>query len=138
MAFEVAGRLHRLFATEQKSSSFQTREFVLEIPDGNYPQLIKFQSVQDRCAMLDRFSEGDNIKVSFDLRGREWNGKYLTNLNAWRVEPGDGSESSSSNNGGGNARANSSASENFPSDPFPNYGDAPPPPPSGDFGDLPF
>ena len=139
MAFEVVGRLHRLFATEQKSSSFQTREFVLEIPDGNYPQLIKFQAVQDRCAMLDRFGEGDSIKVSFDLRGREWNGKYLTNLNAWRVEAGDGSEGTSNNSGGsGRSAAQSSGNENFPADPFPNYSDAPPPPPSGDFGDLPF
>ena len=71
MAFEVEGKLHRLFPTEQKSASFQAREFVLEIPDGNYPQLVKFQAVQDRCAMLDNFNEGDRIKVSFDLRGRD-------------------------------------------------------------------
>jgi single-strand DNA-binding protein len=138
MAFEVVGRLHRLFATEQKSSSFSTREFVLEIPDGNYPQLIKFQAVQDRCAILDRFSEGDNIKVSFDLRGREWNGKYLTNLNAWRVEAADGSDAGSG--GGDNAKAQSGG-ENFPSDPFPNYTDAPKAQQGGgggDFGDLPF
>lgn len=133
MAFEVEGRLHRLFATEQKSSSFQTREFVLEIPDGNYPQLIKFQAVQDRCAMLDRFSEGDQVKVSFDLRGREWNGKYLTNLNAWRIESGTGEAGQSSSGGSKSAQ---SASENFPADPFPNYSEAPPPPPGMD--DLPF
>lgn len=134
MAFEVEGRLHRLFATEQKSSSFQTREFVLEIPDGNYPQLIKFQAVQDRCAMLDRFSEGDQVKVSFDLRGREWNGKYLTNLNAWRIENGGGDSGQSSSGGG--SKSTQSAPENFPSDPFPNYSEAPPPPQGMD--DLPF
>ncbi|MEY3243159.1 MAG: hypothetical protein RIR11_4598 [Bacteroidota bacterium] len=141
MAFEVVGRLHRLFATEQKSSSFQTREFVLEIPDGNYPQLIKFQSVQDRCAALDRFSEGDNIKVSFDLRGREWNGKYLTNLNAWRVEPSDGTEPSGNTSGGGSqtrSAAPSSGGENFPTDPFPNYSDNPPAQNTGGMEDLPF
>ncbi|HMX38764.1 MAG TPA: DUF3127 domain-containing protein, partial [Saprospiraceae bacterium] len=38
MAFEVEGKLHRIFQTEQKSGSFQAREFVLEVPDGNYPQ----------------------------------------------------------------------------------------------------
>jgi single-strand DNA-binding protein len=134
MAFEVVGRLHRLFATEQKSSSFQTREFVLEIPDGNYPQLIKFQSVQDRCAALDRFSEGDQIKVSFDLRGREWNGKYLTNLNAWRVDAA--SEGDSTDSGRSSSRSNAGASENFPSDPFPNYNEAPPQ--NSNFEDLPF
>jgi hypothetical protein len=130
MAFEVEGKLHRLFPTEQKSASFQTREFVLEIPDGNYPQVIKFQAVQERCAMLDNYKEGERIKVSFDLRGREWNGKYLTNLNAWRIEragEGDG--------GGGNSQENK-ATENFPADPFPNYTDVPPA--TGNFDDLPF
>ena len=117
MAFEVEGKLHRLFPTEQKSQSFQAREFVLEIPDGNYPQLVKFQAVQDRCAMLDQYREGDRLKVSFDLRGREWNGKYLTNLNAWRIERA--AEGGGGNTGGGGA------DERFPQDPFPNYTDAP-------------
>jgi single-strand DNA-binding protein len=135
MAFEVEGRLHRLFPTEQKSGSFQAREFVLEVPDGNYPQLIKFQAVQDRCAMLDRFGEGDRIKVSFDLRGREWNGKYLTNLNAWRIEnAGEGSDSSNNSSSASNKSKSSAEDAAFPADPFPNYNDAPP----GNTDDLPF
>ncbi|MCC7246891.1 MAG: DUF3127 domain-containing protein [Saprospiraceae bacterium] len=134
MAFEVEGKLHRVFQTESKSQSFQTREFVLEIPDGNYPQLIKFQAVQDRCRLLDDYSEGEMVKVSFDLRGREWNGKYLTNLNAWRIERA-GEGGGNSNNGGGNTRNTPARSEeNFPSDPFPNYNDAPP----METNDLPF
>ena len=48
--------------------------------------MIKFQLVQDRCDILDAYEEGDAIKVFFDLRGREWNEKYFTNLNAWRIE----------------------------------------------------
>ena len=128
MAFEVEGKLHRLFPTEQKSASFQTREFVLEIPDGNYPQLVKFQAVQDRCTMLDNYKEGERIKVSFDLRGREWNGKYLTNLNAWRVER--------AGEGGGSNNQAGAVEENFPTDPFPNYNEAPPA--TGNFDDLPF
>ncbi len=125
MAFEVEGKLHRIFPTEQKSQSFQAREFVLEVPDGNYPQLVKFQAVQDRCAVLDNFTEGDRVKVSFDLRGREWNGKYLTNLNAWRVErAGESSGNTSETN-----------SERFPADPFPDYTNTPPP---ANMDDLPF
>ncbi len=85
-SFEIEGKLHRKFDIESKTSSFQAREFVIEIADGNYPQLIKFQLVQDRCALLDNYQEGEMIKVHFDLRGREWQGKYFTNLNAWKVE----------------------------------------------------
>lgn len=85
-SFEIEGKLHKVFDTESKTSSFQAREFVIEVVDGNYPQFVKFQLVQDRCALVDAFKEGEMIKVHFDLRGREWQGKYFTNLNAWRVE----------------------------------------------------
>jgi hypothetical protein len=54
--------------------------------DGAYPNYIKFQSVQDKCDLLNQFQEGEPIKVSFDLRGRQWQDKYFTNLNAWRIE----------------------------------------------------
>lgn len=86
MSFEIEGKLFRKFDTESKSSSFQARDFVIEIQDGNYPQMIKFQLTQDRCALLDDYEEGSPIKVHFDLRGREWQGKFFTNLNAWRIE----------------------------------------------------
>jgi hypothetical protein len=40
--------------------------------------------------MLDSFNQGDEIKVQFNLRGREWNGpqgiKYFNTLEAWRIE----------------------------------------------------
>ncbi|MEM9931531.1 MAG: DUF3127 domain-containing protein, partial [Bacteroidota bacterium] len=49
-------------------------------------QYVKFQLTQDKCALLDTYEEGQEVKVHFDLRGREWNGKYFTNLNAWRIE----------------------------------------------------
>jgi hypothetical protein len=85
VAFEVNGKLHRAFDTEQKTDKFRAREFVLEIEDGQYPQMIKFQLTQEKCEMLDDYNEGDELTVHFDLRGREWNGKYFTNLNAWRL-----------------------------------------------------
>ncbi len=86
MSFEVTGKLHKVFPTETKTSNFQARDFVIETTNGNYPQMIKFQLVQDRCSIMDAYTEGEGIKVYFDLRGREWNGKYFTNLNAWRVD----------------------------------------------------
>ena len=89
MSYEAIGKLHKKYDTESKTQTFQAREFVIEMNSGQYPQMIKFQLTQDRCAALDPFNEGDMIKVQFDLRGREWNGKYFTNLNAWRLEAGD-------------------------------------------------
>lgn len=85
MALEVEGILHKKFDTQSKTETFQAREFVLKT-DGQYPQFVKFQLTQDRCQLVDGFEEGQTVKVSFDLRGREWQGKYFTNLNAWKIE----------------------------------------------------
>ena len=134
MSFEIEGRLHKVFATEKKTESFQAREFVLEIASGNYPQVIKFQVTQDKCATLDSYNEGDAVKVYFDLRGREWNGKYLTNLNAWRVEASTG-ESVSSQPMQQNSAPVSRTSAPPAANQFPSVSDEPPMP----FGDdLPF
>ncbi len=86
MSFEIKGKLYRKFDTEQKTETFRAREFVLLVEDGNYPQYLKFQLTQDRCSLIDPFELNDEILVHFDLRGREWNDKFFTNLNAWRLE----------------------------------------------------
>lgn len=84
--FEIEGKLVKIYDMEVKGTgSFRTREFVIETME-TYPQFVKFQSVQDKCDLLNQFQEGETIKVSFDLRGRQWQDKYFTNLNAWRME----------------------------------------------------
>ncbi len=85
MAFEIEGAVHKIFETESKSDKFQAREFVIKT-EGTYPQFVKFQLTQDRCDLINGYNEGEQIKVYFDLRGREWNDKFFTNLNAWKVE----------------------------------------------------
>lgn len=90
MSFEVQGKLHEKFDTQQINDSFKKREFVLEIEDGNYTQHVKFQLTQDRCDLLNDFNKGESIQVSFSLAGRPYTNKegntvYFTNLNAWRV-----------------------------------------------------
>lgn len=86
MSFEIKGKLVKKFDVESKSASFQTREFVILISKENYPQYVKFQLAQERVNLIDAYNEDDEIKVHFDLRGREWQGKYFTNLNAWKIE----------------------------------------------------
>ena len=91
MAFETEGILYKVFDTESKTPSFQAREFVIK-SEGDYPQFIKFQLTQDRCDLIQNFEEGQKIKVHFDLRGREWNEKFFTNLNAWRIDKVEAAE----------------------------------------------
>lgn len=76
--------------------------------DGKFPQMVKFQLVQDKCGLIDSFSEGDEICVDFDLRGREWNEKFFTNLNAWRIEQAQGQESGGASGAASGAAAGGS------------------------------
>ncbi len=124
MGYKAEGKVVKIFDAEQKSASFQAREFVIEVADGQYPQMVKFQLVQDKCSLVDDYSEGDEIEVEFDLRGREWNGKYFTNLQAWRINRA-GEGGGQGGNGGGQAAqqakpqasaATSSASSDFDDD----------------------
>ncbi len=95
MSFEVNGQITQISQTQRISDRFQKREFVIEVKSTTaggfeYVDYIKFQSTQDKCGMLDQFSNGDQVKVSFNLRGRKWEKdgqvNYFTNLEAWRVE----------------------------------------------------
>ena len=54
-----------------------------------YPQDIKFSALKEKSEQLGRYGEGDVINVKFDLRGREYNGNFYVDLNAWRIEGSD-------------------------------------------------
>lgn len=100
MGYKAEGKVEKIFDSETKGASFQVRQFVIEVSEGQYPQMVAFQLVQDKCTLIDDYSEGDMIEVEFDLRGREWNGKYFTNLQAWRIgRAGEGGSQSGSNDG---------------------------------------
>lgn len=77
--------------TVQVSEKFSKREFVVTDASGMYPQDIMFQATQDKCNLLDGYQAGDQVDVSFNLRGREWTSptgdvKYFNTLEAWRIE----------------------------------------------------
>ncbi|MCU0858837.1 MAG: DUF3127 domain-containing protein [Pontiellaceae bacterium] len=93
MAYDLTGKIKlikeaQVFGTK----GFTKREFVVTVEDGKYPQDIALECVQDKVTILDGLKEGQTVTVTFDLRGREYNGRYFNNLQAWRIkagEPGD-------------------------------------------------
>lgn len=98
MSYEITGKLVAKFDIVQRTETFKTREFVIEKSEDiggrvitNY---VKFQSVQDKTALLDRYKLGEDINVQFNIKGTKWNkdGKdnYITNLDAWRIESAKG------------------------------------------------
>jgi hypothetical protein len=94
MSYELIGKLVAKFDIVQRTESFKIREFVVEktedIGGRSITNYIKFQCVQDKTALPDKFNIGDQVKVQFNIKGTKWvkEGKenYITNLDAWRME----------------------------------------------------
>ena len=82
---ELKGALKVLGETQEFSGGFRKRELVITT-EGDYPQDVKLEVVKDKCELLDRLSLGQTIKVGFNVRGNEYNGKYYVNLQAWKIE----------------------------------------------------
>lgn len=111
---EVTGQLKVKFDTQKVSEKFQKRDFVLATDLSTpYPQYVSFQVTQDKCSMLDQFNVGEEIKVQFNLRGREWNGpqgiRYFNTLEAWRLEKIGSQSSSPAQNSNSGMQENTSA-----------------------------
>lgn len=87
----IVGKIHAIFGEQQVSASFKKREFVLLSADNPaYPQYIKFEAIQEKCVLLDKFKVGDTVDVSFNIKGREWRNPkgelvYFNTLDAWRI-----------------------------------------------------
>ncbi len=107
MAYEISGKIKVIFDTQTFPSGFSKREFVITT-EGKFPQDIKFDCLKDKAAQLDQFKEGQPVKVHFDIGGREYNGRYFVNLNAWKIEPAGTS--------GGSDLASAGDDEPFPED----------------------
>ena len=85
MSYDLSGKIKLIFDPKTFGSGFTVREFVVTVEDGRYPQDICLQFVQDKVSELDKVKEGDEVTVSFDIRGREYNGRYFNNLQAWKL-----------------------------------------------------
>ena len=88
MAYDLTGKVKVLQEPQTFASGFTKREFVVTVEDGRYPQDICLECVQDKVKLLDDLKEGQTVTVTFDIRGREYNGRYFNNLQAWKIEAG--------------------------------------------------
>jgi hypothetical protein len=68
------------------SDKFSVREFVVTTPDAKYPQDILFQTINDKMDVLESLGVGQQVEVSYNVRGREFNGRYYNTLDAWKIE----------------------------------------------------
>ncbi len=72
------------------TGGFKKRELVVTT-DEQYPQMIMIEFVQDKTDLLNSYKVGQDVKVSINLRGREWINpegvaKYFNAIQGWRIE----------------------------------------------------
>jgi hypothetical protein len=90
MAYDLTGKVKVVQEPQTFASGFTKREVVVTVEDGKYPQDINLEFLQDKVSLLDNVAVGQEIKVFFDIRGREYNGRYFNNLVGWKIEAGEG------------------------------------------------
>ena len=87
---EVIGKVKVVNPEQQVSASFKKRELVVTTEE-QYPQHILIEFAQDKCDLLNNISVGQEVKVSINLRGREWvnpqgETKYFNQIQGWKIE----------------------------------------------------
>ncbi|PQA91279.1 protein of unknown function [Chryseobacterium piscicola] len=87
---ELQGTVKKISEVQSFASGFQKREMVI-LTQEQYPQPINIEFLQDKINLLDNISEGENVKIGINIRGREWvspqgETKYFNSITGWRVE----------------------------------------------------
>lgn len=87
---EVIGKVRVINPEQQVSASFKKRELVITTQE-QYPQHILIEFNQDKCDLINNYRQGQEVKVSINLRGREWvnphgETRYFNSIQGWRIE----------------------------------------------------
>jgi len=88
---EIEGKIKLIDETKTYGNNgFRKREVVITTEE-QYPQHIMIEFVQDKCDLLNSYAVGQSVKISINLRGREWvnpqgETKYFNSIQGWRIE----------------------------------------------------
>ena len=90
MALELEGRITRKLPVQQGTSArgaWAKQDFIFEYQEGNFPTSLCMNVWgADKVSELEKFQVGDKVKISFNLSSREYNGRWYTDVRAWRIE----------------------------------------------------
>lgn len=103
-SYQVSGTIERIFDARQITEKFSVREFVVKTTDGQYPQMVVLQLMNEAGEKIDSHEVGDEVTVHFNLRGRasKKDGRFWNTLAAWKIErAGESAKRSSASDGAG-------------------------------------
>lgn len=99
---ELQGRIKLIDETKTfGNNGFRKRELVVTTEE-QYPQHILVEFVQDKCDLLNAYQPGQQVKISINLRGREWTNpqgetKYFNSIQGWRIENLEAAQNTAAN-----------------------------------------
>lgn len=87
---QLEGKIKVITEVRQVSATFKKRELILQT-DEQYPQIIEIIFTQDKTELLSSYKPGEDVKVSINIKGREWvspqgETKYFNSIEGWRIE----------------------------------------------------
>jgi Protein of unknown function (DUF3127). len=88
---EIRGKVHEIGEVQQVTDTFKKRDLIVQYAENpQFVEYIRFEATQDRTSLFDNLNVGDEVEVSFNLRGRPWTNRdgvttYFNSLVAWRV-----------------------------------------------------
>lgn len=88
---EIRGTVHEVGQTQQVTESFKKRDLIVAYAENpQFVEYLSFQATQDRVNIFDGLTPGQEVEVSFNLRGRPWTNKegvttYFNSLVAWKI-----------------------------------------------------
>ena len=100
MALEITGKLSQVLPIESgegKNGPWKKQYFIIEFMDGNYPKKLSVMLWGDKTDLISNLQQGQEIKVAFNVESREYNGRWYTDVKAWKIEA-QGSGSTNNNN----------------------------------------
>ena len=87
---EIQGKVKVIGETQTfGDNGFRKRELVI-ITDEQYPQSIMIEFVQDKTDLLNNYQVEQMVKISINIRGREWvnpqgETKYFNSIQGWNI-----------------------------------------------------
>lgn len=82
---EITGKIIHITEKEVFKNDFTKQTIVIETFE-KYAQKIPVEFIKDNIDHLHALQIGDSVTVSINIRGREYQGKYFSSIEGWKVK----------------------------------------------------
>jgi len=86
MSHTLTGVIRHISATEKAGNTDHVKRSIVVETEGEHPDSVVVEAFNDKCKMLDGLAEGETVTIHFNLKAREWQGKWFQNVSLWKVE----------------------------------------------------